>query len=203
VRENFMIASIIVGLCYSYINPLNQGAACRDVASHEVGNVGISKSPLFKWAIIGVFLAALLGGFREIYQSFGRYPFNYGVDCFVNRPLTKDLWTSGRYEFALPERSHSIDLDLGLNRPYIAKSPLQIQVDLINPGNRLNALQSFRQLRSGEIAHFSIEIPSNVEILQPALGRLSVSSCFTPRNLGINTDGRRLGVQLLKPVAMK
>ena len=26
--------------------------------------------------------------------------------------------------------------------------------------------------------------------------RLQLNSCYTPRNLGINTDGRRLGVQI-------
>ena len=30
--------------------------------------------------------------------------------------------------------------------------------------------------------------------------RLELSSCYTPRNLGISTDSRRLGVQMKPPI---
>lgn len=202
VRENFMVAGVVIGLCYSYISPLNQNPV-----SIGAMNVGIDSERINKlfpaFALTGLIAILLVGSFREIHQSFGRYPFNYGVDCFVNRPLTPDLWTSGRHEFALPKSLHAIELELGLTRPYQSKSPVQVQLEVVNPGNRLNHLKSLEQSRSGEVVNLSVVIPESIEVLQSALGRLSVSSCFTPRNFGINPDGRRLGVQILQPIVMK
>ena len=203
VRENFMIASVIVGLCYSYVKSLNQSATPKNVRDVSGADTQVGKLILSTWVLTGLFVILLLGGLREIYQSFGRYPFNYGVDCFVNRPLTDDLWTSGRYEFALPQGVHSIGFELGLNRPYQSKSPLQVQLDVVNPGSSVNHLQSFGQSQSGETVHLVVEVPPKLEVLHPALGRLSTSGCFTPRNFGINTDGRRLGVQMLESIVMK
>jgi O-antigen ligase len=203
VRENFMIAGVILALCYSYVQPLNQWVTSVDVTNAHRNDIQGKKTPLSAWVVTGLLSILLVGGLREAYQSFGRYPFTYGVDCFIDRPLTDDLWTSGRYEFPLLERVDTIELKLGLNRPYQAKSPLQVQFDLVNPGNKVNHLQSIGQSQSGEVAHFVVELPVKAEVLHPVLGRLSVSTCFTPRNLGINTDGRRLGVQMLEPIVMK
>lgn len=193
VRENFMIAGAILALCYSYAGSSNLDGV--GPTPNFVSRFGRSRYMIL---LIGIVFA---GSSLEFFKSFGRYPFHYGVDCFVVRPLGADGWTSGKYEFILPKDLAGFRADMVLNRTYEPRNPLKIELVFIAPDNLSYSRQLFTQSTTGQVVHLNLFGPAEeVKASGSLRGRLTLSSCFTPRNLGINTDGRRLGVQLSKPI---
>lgn len=193
VRENFMVAGAILALCYSYA-----GSSNLDGVGSKLSLVSRFARSHFMILLIGIIF---VGSSLEFIKSFGRYPFQYGVDCFVMRPLGADGWTSGKYEFNLPQDLASFKADMVFNRPYEPRNPLKVELVFIAPDNLSYSRQLFTQSTTGQVVHLNLFGPAEaVKTPGPLRGRLTLSSCFTPRNLGINTDGRRIGVQFSRPI---
>jgi hypothetical protein len=194
VRENLLLASALLTLLY---------LCSADMVSRQVSSVdSISPRGTPTKIFISLFLLlCLLGAIREVYFSFGQMPFKAGDDCFVrDLPLYQDGWTSGAWEKRIPNGTSSIELSISPNRPRLNKEPLSVRFEIMSweagkgkvPVNVLNY-----QWHANELTNLKLTVPEQYYNSPNVMtARLELSSCYTPRDLGLNTDGRRLGVKI-------
>lgn len=193
VRENLLLAASLLALMYSLAyagNPVNVGQV--------VG--GQTRSTRSKW--LGALLLLCFVGL-ELFTAYGRLPFIYGADCFIKeKPVGIDGWTSGAWEEKLLTGMQKIELQLSPDRPGLERAPLIAQFELLSweaGKGKVPIARTTQRWTSNTPATLTLELPKEY-INSPNLitARLELSSCFTPRDLGINTDARRLGVKLEK-----
>lgn len=222
IRENLMLASIFLALMYAWVVAKQSSSAQLTTdtiempnESFEVGKlVNISSDahhqnkPNRPWLeffkrpiVVAIFICGVvLGASREIYQSFYHFPFQYGTLCFVPKPLTVDGWSSGIYELALPAGSHGVTLPLRIIRPHLKRQPLAAQLQIVNIQGVVLADMTSEWKAVGP-AVMELRLANNQVVVQDgAKAILKLSSCFTPRNIGMNMDARRLGVLVDPPV---
>jgi O-antigen ligase len=194
VRENLFLAAIFLGLMYSYV-PQEKLA----LSPYQLLKVWKPQLP-WKWIVpIACFVFVGLGA-REIYTSFYRFPFEYGSACFVNNPLSEDRWSSGLYEVPLPIGSHGVQLPIRVARPNLQSIPLSATLEIVDSGKQVLASQALVWTKEGSEA-LKISLPNGGVVSGPGVkASLKLSSCWTPRNLGISIDGRRLGVLIGPPI---
>lgn len=193
VRENLLLAASLLALMYSLAyaeNPVNVGQV--------VG--GQTRSTRSKW--LGTALLLCFVGL-ELFTAYGRLPFIYGADCFIKEKLVGiDGWTSGAWEEKLLTGTQKIELQLSPDRPGLERAPLIAQFELLSweaGKGKVPIARTTQRWTSNTPATLTLELPKEY-INSPNLitARLELSSCFTPRDLGINTDARRLGLKLEK-----
>ena len=194
VRENLLLASALLALLY---------LCSADMVNRKVSSVGSTstRGTPTKIFISLVLLLCLLGAIREVYFSFGQMPFKAGDDCYVrDLPLYQDGWTSGAWEKRIPNGTSSIELSISPNRPRLNKEPLSARFEILSweagkgkvPVNVLNY-----QWQANELTNLKLTVPEQYYNSPNVMtARLELSSCYTPRDLGLNTDGRRLGVKI-------
>ncbi len=191
VRENLLLGATLLGLIYSF------------------SAIGFTKVPMQAQALSG--RTYLLGKFAvivliagicfEVFLSFGRIPFQAGADCYVKEVRAyPDGWTSGAWEEPLPKGAKGLALDLRSNRPQLDKDPFTSRLEILVwiPGRgKVPVSETNYRWTNQNLSTLSIELPPeyyNTPYVVSA--RLQLSNCYTPRNLGMNTDARRLGVQI-------
>lgn len=193
VRENLLLAASLLALMYSLAyaeNPVNVGQVVG-------GQTRLTRS---KW--LGALVLLCFVGL-ELFTAYGRLPFIYGADCFIKeKPVGIDGWTSGAWEEKLLTGTQKIELQLSPDRPGLERAPLIAQFELLSweaGKGKVPIARTTQRWTSNTPATLTLELPKDY-INSPNLitARLEVSSCFTPRDLGINTDARRLGVKLEK-----
>lgn len=187
VRENLLLCSTLLALMYFLASKNQTLVRPNDVV---VNHFGVQNSLIM--------LSVLLLGFgsvKEVYQSFYRYPFLIGGNCFLYKPLTHDGWTSGIYTLNVPKGTHGVMVPLRVERPNLKTRPLIIDINILNLKNDSFASfsKSWGQSTKDKI---SVELPLGGIHSSDLIARLRLSSCYTPRNLGVSTDGRVLGVQV-------
>lgn len=189
VRENLLLGAAMLGLLYVF---------ARDHFSKVVFAKG--RYPSARYLLLLLLVVAVAS---EIYISFGKLPFKVGADCFVKDVRSyPDGWTSGAWEERLPSGIKSIELVTRANRPELEKELLVGRLEMLVwiPGRGkvpVNA-QEYRWSTSSPMT-LRVDLPDEYFNSPHVIStRLQLSSCYTPRNLGINTDGRRLGVQIEK-----
>ena len=191
VRENLLLGAALLGLLYSF-----SGMGFATTSPH---------APVFSGRIrsLGVLAVCVLlvGISVEGIFSYGKLPFKAGADCFVKEiHVYPDAWTSGAWEERLPKGSHRLELVTKSNRPGIDKESLIGRLEMLAwiPGHgKVPVSSQDYQWTSNAPLILRIELPAeyyNSPYIISA--RLQLSGCYTPRNLGVNTDGRRLGVQI-------
>jgi hypothetical protein len=195
IRENLILAAVLLSLMYAwaFINP-----RVKQVRS----NSHLFYKPIF---VIPVLIVLFGTTAFEIYQSFYRFPYQTGLNCMVARPLTNDGWTSGIFEVPVPAGSHGINIEVKkMVRTNIAQRPLRARIDIVYFNKDWsydhNSLVSTEvEWKDGEAKMIELLIPDN-RLLENNKGKavLRLSNCFSPRDLGINLDGRRLGIQIEK-----
>jgi hypothetical protein len=195
VRENLLLGAALLGLMYALRNdalqPLSVMSIFKIKQTHYLYPLGAL-----------VLLAGIVG---EVYFSFGRLPFKAGADCFTkDLPLYQDGWTSGAWGERLPSGAKEVELTLIPRRKQLDKQPLKVRVDLLSweagKGNVPISTAKY-EWTSDKITTLKLELPvSYYNSPNLITVNLAVSSCYTPRNLGINTDGRRLGLQIVNLV---
>jgi hypothetical protein len=194
VRENLFLAAIFLGLMYSYV-PQEKLV----VSPYRLLN---NWKPQLPWKYIApITCLALMGlGAREIYTSFYRFPFEYGSACFVNQPISPDRWSLGLYEIPLPIGSHGVQLPIRVARPNIQNMPLSATLQIVDSSNQVLASQALVWSKEGPEA-LKIGLPNGGVVSGAGVKAvLKLSSCWTPRNLGMSIDGRRLGVLIDSPI---
>ena len=189
VRENLFFAAIFVGLLYSWRE--------LDTLSLEPTNLycmKYSKSTIIAAAVCVIVLAGAL--FREVRQSIQTYPYSYGLFCHVSRPLTADGWTSGIYEHTLPKGSRGVTVNLIATQPDAGFRSLTANLLLVDKNSRIIIASEFILIHDKATA-LHVTIPSEVKSGSDGVAvQLMLSRCFTPRNLGLSADPRRLGVRV-------
>jgi O-antigen ligase len=192
VRENLLIGAALLGLIYS-------------ITSNNFKSLNITQLTNIKQNSLLIFIGAialLLGILLEVFFSFGRLPFKAGSDCFVKElPLYQDGWTSGAWGERWPRGAKEVELILNPQRKYLGSQPLSVRAELLSweagKGNVPISSDSY-QWTADENATLKLTLPiSYYNSPHIITVNLAVSSCFTPRNQGINTDSRRLGLQIV------
>ena len=190
VRENFLLAAVLLALLYA--------TPGFKTAPSFIQSSATRFGSYWKLIFVGVllFFAA-----REVMLSFYRYPFNYGELCFAQKELTIDGWSSGFYQEKLPQGSGNLMIALDPMRTNIAKSPLGLKLDIIQDGVGILASKTVELNHNGPQLidlRFASQGSTQTGLLT---ANLRLSSCFTPKNLGVSFDARRLGV-LVKSVSV-
>ena len=195
VRENLLLAAALLALMYLEVSQ-------KPANVHQYDGVGLTAQGVFKLklpTIILVMVILLIGSSREIYQSLYRFPYEYGSLCFISKDLSKDQWSSGIYEFEIPANTKSIILPISINRPSLDRRPLKIEMQVVGEGNQILFSQDSIFHENTDL-NLQLNLPEEILRNSPPIGvRLKLSSCFTPRNLGLSADGRRLGIQISNP----
>jgi len=194
VRENLFLAAILLGLMYSYVPAERLALSPLQLLNEWKPKIS------WNWILPSAVFVVLVLGAREVYTSFYKFPFQYGSNCWINRPVGPDGWTSGLYEVPLPVGSHGLRLPLKVMRPNLGEKPLEASFSLIDSKGQVLTTQAIEWRENG---------PNTIEIVLPNGGviqeagvkaSLKLSSCYTPRNLGESADGRRLGVMVDSPI---
>lgn len=139
----------------------------------------------------------------EVTTSYERAPFKTGADCYVKDvPSYSDGWTSGAWEELLPKNTRELELSIQTDRPNIQKLPVKARLEMLVwiPGRgKVPVNAGEYQWTSNESIKLNLEMPNEYD-RSPHVKtvRLQLDSCYTPRNLGVNTDSRRLGVRIEK-----
>ena len=192
VRENLLLGAALLGLLYSLASDHSQSARATQVFKTKPSRL------LFYVGMI----VLLFGILFEVYFSFGRLPFKAGADCFVKElPLYQDGWSSGAWGERLPQGAKEAEITLSPQRKHLEKQPLSVRADLLSweagKGNVPISTASY-QWTSDNVVTLKLTLPPSYYNSPNLITvNLAVSSCYTPRNLGINTDGRRLGLQII------
>jgi O-antigen ligase len=191
VRENLMLGATLLGLIYCFsevgiANALNKRAALP------------SRNRLMSLLVI---LALLVGVAIEAAFSFGKLPFIAGADCSTKDfPVSEDHWTTGAWEQRFPQGAKGVEIILSPNRPNINKIPLNARFDVLSweaGKGKVPVLTISHQWVNNEPETIFLDLaPQYQNSSNIVTARIQLSNCYTPRNLGINTDGRRLGVQI-------
>jgi O-antigen ligase len=201
VRENLFIAACFIGLMYACVKSEQQTAVTAEFQSNNKEPkfsacsiiVKRIKHPLL-FAAFSIFLMTL--AVREIYTSFRSVPFLQDVQCYKERPLDADGWTSGLLNIAIPHGAKGITLNIKGTQPYVTQRPLAAHLNILHEES--NVIKSSRILfnRDGNYQ-------SSINFDEGAVAddwhyraELRLERCFIPRNLNINADGRRLGIQI-------
>jgi hypothetical protein len=191
VRENLLLGAALLGLLYSFT-----GFGVSILPTQAIVFPGRTR-------VLGIFivLVLLVGIAIEINFSFGKTPFKSGNDCFVKDvPASPDGWVSGAWEELLPKGVKELELVILPNRPNIDKQPISGRLEMLVwiPGRgkvSVNALDY--QWTNNAPVTLRLDMPNEYDDSPHVKSvRLQLSSCYTPRNLGFNTDSRRLGMQI-------
>jgi hypothetical protein len=191
VRENLLLGAALLGLLYSL-----SGMNTANVINHLPVVSGRTR-------LLGLLttLVLLIGITIEVAPSFGKMPFQAGADCFVKDVRSSsDGWTSGAWEELLPKGAKGVELMAFPNRPNIHRQPISGRLEMLvwipGRGKVLVNVRDYEWTTNTPIK-LGLEIPAEYDNSPHVKSvRLQLSSCYTPRNLGVNTDSRRLGVQI-------
>ena len=191
VRENLLLGATLLGLLYSLSDMRTSNTVNHlPVIAGQSGLLGLLAA-----------LALLLGIVIEISSSFGKMPFKAGADCFVKDVRSSsDGWTSGAWEELLPKGAKGVELDGFPNRPNIQKQALTGRLEMLVwiPGRgKVSVNARDYEWTTNAPMKLDLDMPAEYDNSPHVKSvRLQLSSCYTPRNLGVNTDGRRLGIQI-------
>jgi O-antigen ligase len=194
VRENLLLGALFLALLYSYIPSVSLSSGGSQIRP--------PKSPISNKAILCLIIS--IGcmtsfGVYEVYKSFGKEPFRFGSECFVNRPLTKDSWTSGLFMVRMPKGSSGVVVSLEPIRSDIsAERPLRYGAEIVN--RRIETISSVKgEWNSSNKVELRIARPLDSADTSPREDSfiLNLGGCFVPRNLGVSLDDRLLGVRIL------
>lgn len=201
VRENLFIAASLIGLMYAWLRSAQNVTSTINIhAGHEVEKstlidhfLSLLARPRFVIAC-SIIMAAL--GIREIYHSFRSQPFLADVQCYKAQPLDPSGWTTGLFKVAIPEGAKGMTINIKGTQPYVTKRPLTATLNIVHGENRLIEQSQVLFDRDGPF-EIKVSFPNGLVADDGEYrAEIRLQRCFIPRNLKINMDGRRLGVQI-------
>ncbi len=194
IRENFFLFIACIALLYDQ--------AQRSIYNGVTMNVNQQCERLILWHLKPLYLKRLawvlslmMAGLiiREVYASFGKFPYSYGTHCYAPMPLKSEDWTSGTFILDVPVDAKDVELKIHETPPIFDRMPLFLSVRL-QPLGLAVAQKTLRY-------DLSTNAPQNIVVQIDSFGvgtphqlMFTLSRCFTPKNLGINADPRRLGI---------
>lgn len=209
VRENLLIAAAFLALMYAWLQakaeqlPNRSGVATAVIsaaASSDPSNKRflqwLPESQFGKMALLTT-IALILGSLfaKEVYQSLRSEVIQSDLQCSKFRQLGQDGWTSGLYVVAMPKGSQGVRLNLISTQPDVSLRPLRGTLTLVDH-NYAIVLKQDLSLNKNEPQELELLLPAGVLSGQDFRVELKLERCFIPRNIGMNGDGRRLGVRI-------
>jgi O-antigen ligase len=201
VRENLFIAACFIGLMYACLNGEQTSAVTAKVDSinkEPKYSAYSTKLKLLKHpyliAIFTIFI--MVASLREVYFSFRSAPFLKDVQCFKERKLDADGWSSGVFNVAIPQGAKGVTLNIKGTQPYVTKRPLAADLNILHGESHLMESSQILFNRDGFYqvsVNFAKGAMADDEKYR---AELRLERCFIPRNLNMNADGRRLGIQI-------
>jgi hypothetical protein len=190
VRENLLLGATLLGLLYSFAVTGINAIIHAPVISGRTRLLAIVAS-----------LLLLVGITIEMAFSFGKMPFKAGADCFVrDLPVSKDYWTTGSWEQRFPQGAKGVEIILLPDRPNLNQKPLTALFEVLSweaGRGKVPVFTISHQWAKNEPATIFLDLSSQYQNSSNIItARIQLSSCYTPRDLGVNTDERRLGVQV-------
>jgi hypothetical protein len=201
VRENLLTAMMVLALIYAWMYEENSAinpALAKNlfVDSNNCASRLIPKTDRYKLHRLLALSAMVVAVATETYFSFKDFPFTEDPQCVKLRPIDADGWTSGHASLSIPAGSKGVKLTIEHANPYLAQNPISVKLSIRLPDKGTSAVLDYTvetHLRQ------SIELMFPLDSLpDSSLGQLElrVSRCFIPRNLAMNSDGRRLGIRI-------
>ncbi len=209
VRENLLIAAAFLSLMYACLqaeqeqqmdgsSPTIPATSSGDL-THALDKRFILRLPESSIQRVTCFTAALLilGGLftKEVYQSLRSKVFESDLQCSKFRRLDPDGWTSGLYVVAMPKGSQGVRIRLISTQPDVGRRPLPGTLTLVDH-NYATVLKQDLSFRTNEPQELELILPNGVVSGRDYRVELKLDRCFIPRNIGMNGDGRRLGVRI-------
>lgn len=209
VRENLLIAAAFLALMYACMRAEREQHSDRGdattITTRSSANAHAIDKRFMRWlpesniARITFFTAALLilGGLftKEVYQSLRSDVFQADLQCSKFRRLDSDGWTSGLYVVAMPKGSQGVRISLISTQPDVGLRPLLGTLTLVDH-NYATVLKQDLSLNKNEPQELKLMLPNGVVSARDYRVELKLDRCFIPRNIGMNGDGRRLGVRI-------
>lgn len=195
VRENLFVAVAFVALLYAWLPNAKLDATLETAL--DARGVGlpswVHRHRLF---VVGLFCLLISLGAKEVYQSFSRFPFTVDTQCFRPRALTKDGWTGGVFDLAMPPGARSITLNVAGDLPDIVRHPLTATLSIVQGTHEVLVSAPFT-LNSSAPSVLSVKLDDSFAADRSDYRAvLKLQRCFVPRNLGNTLDDRRLGVHI-------
>lgn len=201
VRENLLLAACFVALLYASMTNKEMSSAQGETPLIEARTrsmLSLSQrlATLNQPTILlaGTIITMLLVT-SETYRSLKSSPFNVDVQCHETRRLDRDGWTSGRLVMDVPVGALGMTLNLATTQPDVVTRPLLGSLTiwfnqdlLFKKDFVLN--QTGPQSIEIDLPEGRVATPDDYQM------ELKLQRCFIPKNFGINSDGRRLGVRL-------
>jgi hypothetical protein len=209
VRENLLIAAAFLALMYACMHAeQEQGidVGSSPLSAHIItGNTHSGLKNFSEWLpeskgmqlTLLITFAFVLGGLfaKEVYQSLRSEVFQSDLQCSKFRRLDPDGWTSGLYVVAMPKDSQGVRISLISTQPDVRLRPLQGTLTLVDH-NYATVLKQDLTLTKNEPQDLELTLPAGVQSGRDFRVELKLDRCFIPRNIGMNGDGRRLGVRI-------
>lgn len=206
VRENFLLASVLVGLAYGLIALV--GASVESEHQYEDLSIG---NPMRNKALASIF-ALIIFSTLEIFFSFGKMPFTYGYFCKQKAPLDSDGWTRGAYILTVPINTAGMLLNIS-GLPYIQHHQnVNVEVNsywvrryISGYEEKLQLASLFYPVQSSKGLEIAIPLSKNESSGPRDQFELEVrtSRCYSPRNMGDSVDSRLLGIKIQSLQAFK
>ena len=196
VRETLFIAAGLLALLYVYTD--------TDMDSGFSISAKASATATMHWSIKGFFLLFTAAGLVASvgmtgvlsYRAQARFPFTVDTQCYKTRAVDADGWTSGLFEFRATPDTASITVNLKPNQLILDPRSLNIEVVVREGDSAPRSAQTIRLTPSGPRT-FTINLDNETSLASTEkLVSFKLERCFIPRNLGINEDSRRLGLQI-------
>jgi len=133
---------------------------------------------------------------REITRSFSKFPFTYDTQCYKSKPLDADGWMTGLYEVRMPPTTRQVTFEVKNLPPDIVQRPQTVTLSIVRGERDLLASRNVTLTSAGPLS-LTIGLPDGQRVEgESTRAVIRLDKCFIPRNMGINADGRRLGLML-------
>ncbi len=146
------------------------------------------------WRYLSIILATLLaiGAVYEVKNSFGKIPFQQRFACY-KKDYYSDQHTDGLFEKKYEVSGKNLQIKYTIFHPDTQKQPLTVTFNLYQERYKVESYSRTINLPGKYEDNFDI---SDMNRSSHLLLQIKTSRCFTPINLGLNLDKRRLGIQL-------
>ena len=194
VRENLLIAAILLGLMYA----INESKFRQLITLILVQIKRIKGGIELRYLGLIFMLFAIFFILKEVAFAYGHSPFEYGRLCFVNKPMEEDGWTSGQFELDIPSGSSQVKI-MAQGYPKKMGDRIGVLAEQIYENQIINTQYFDVSLKLQDEINMNITNHESKHMSNSRF-RFTVSQCFTPRNQGVNIDGRRLGILIVPPI---
>ena len=206
IRENLYLLAVFVALLYAQCGEMTRHCYLASITNEAMprgavdGTENISAtSGRYSYFGIGALLCALCliyFAYQEVSTAKTKFPFVYGSDCYKPTVAYADGWTSGRLIIPLAEGKSGVKLVVDQNQADAKSHPVSLSLSVLDQaGNSLQTVNYSEQA----LDQFSMQIGiPDAKKNEFQLGNvvLQLSKCFSPSNLGLKDDSRKLGVHL-------